>query len=73
MIFTRNKLFRQHDFNITISNIEIKRTTESKFLGVIINENMNWNSHVAAIRQKMSRYIGVILKSIVSLSVRLNI
>ena len=75
MIFTRNKLFRQHDFNINISNIEIKRTTESKFLGIIINENVNWNSHVAAVRQKMSRYIGVMyrLKSILPLSARLNI
>ena len=75
MIFTSNKLYRQHDFNITIANTEIKRTAESKFLGVIINEKMNWNSHIAAIRQKMSRYIGVMykLKNIIPLSARLNI
>ena len=75
MIFTNNKLFREHDYNLTISNTDIKRTNQSKFLGVIINEKLNWNNHVAAIRQKMSRHIGVMykLKSILPESARLTI
>ena len=75
MIYTRNKLYREHNYNLSISNTDIKRVTESKFLGVLMNEKMNWNSHVAAIRQKMSRYIGVLykLKSILPESARLTI
>ena len=34
------------EFNVLIQNIKIKRVTEAKFLGVTIDENLNWNSHL---------------------------
>ena len=33
-------------FGKLIQNIEIKRVTEAKFLGLAIDENLNWNSHL---------------------------
>ena len=38
-------------FNVLIQSIEIKRVTEAKFLGVTIDENLNWNSHLKKLYQ----------------------
>lgn len=75
MIFSNNRLHSEHDYNIKIANRYIKRTDSTKFLGVIINEKLNWNQHIAAIKQKMSRHIGIMykLKGIIPLSARLSI
>ena len=38
----------------------IEHVTETKFLGVIVDENLNWNSHITAVSLKVSRSIGVL-------------
>ena len=45
------------------------------FLGVIINENLNWKDHILAVEAKMCRYVGILykLKKILPLSARKNI
>ena len=43
-----------------IQNIEIKRVTEAKFLGVTIAENLNWNSHLKELYKKLSCSTGIL-------------
>ena len=75
MIFSNNRTHSEHNYNIKIANRYIKRIDSTKFLGVIINEKLNWNQHIAAIKQKMSRHLGIMykLKGIIPLSARLSI
>lgn len=40
---------------IHLSGISIKRVKEIKFLGVIIDEQVNWKSHVKHIQAKLAR------------------
>ena len=47
------------NLKIKIDNIEIDK---SKFLGVIINENLTWEDHIALVKAKVSKNIGVIQK-----------
>ena len=48
---------------ITFNNIEIKRESSVKFLGVIIDENITWNKHIELVENKISKiwvyYIGL--------------
>ena len=62
MIFSRTN--RQIDLpkQLVISNIPIYRKQESRFLGVIIDESLNWNRHIKTVLSRMSRYIGVMYK-----------
>ena len=60
MIFSSRKV--ELPFELIISNIPIKRKTEAKFLGVIIDEKLTWNKHITALQSKMCRYIGVMYK-----------
>jgi len=41
----------------------IARTYETKFLGIIIQANLKWNTHVVQLKNKISKSIGIINKA----------
>ena len=43
-----------HDlpFNPKLCNYDLERKESSRFLGVIINEQLTWNQHILAIKAK---------------------
>ena len=45
---------------LKINNVEIERTKSFNFLGIIINENLNWSDHVSYISQKIIPVIGLL-------------
>ncbi len=47
---------------IKIDGTVIERVAEFNFLGIILNENMTWNSHANKIANKISRSIGILNK-----------
>ena len=73
MIFSRQRNLNYRD--VTISGVTIERKTEARFLGVIIDDKLNWSYHISAMKMKMSRYIGVMykLKKYLPLEARLQI
>ena len=75
MIFSSCRSANRHEYSLKIANTKIDRAHTAKFLGVMMDEKLNWNKHVNAVRQKMSRHIGILykLKSILPLPARLNI
>ena len=60
MVFTRQRITRE--LNLSIGNTPIKRKTEAKFLGVIVDDRLTWTPHVKALKTKMSRYVGIMYK-----------
>ena len=48
--------------NIKIKNMEIKEVQEAKFLGVIIDNNLTWKSHIVDVINKVSKLSGLIYK-----------
>ena len=48
------------NINKTICMIWVSQTT---FLGVIIDDKLNWKAHISYISGKISRAIGVIIKA----------
>ena len=61
MIFHyRQRVLTENDIPcLMIDNTLIERVTGFNFLGVTVNEFMNWNSHVQKIANKISRALGV--------------
>ena len=74
MIFSNSQI-HEMPFKPRICNYYLERKQSSRFLGVIINEQLTWNEHILAIKAKMSRYVGILykLKSILPMSARKNI
>ena len=73
MIFSRNKADLPSP--LLISQMPIERKTETKFLGVIIDDSLKWTRHVKTVLSKMSRYIGIMykIKKLIPLRARLQI
>ena len=61
--------------DITVQSHVIKRVTEFNFLGLTIDENLNWNAHINKIASKISRSLGVMtrLKKFLPLNVLWNL
>ena len=76
MIFkSRNCRIQDNVINIELNDLSIKRETSTKFLGVIIDENLNWKEHVNYIALKISKSIGVfnILKHMLPMKILTNL
>ena len=53
----------QFPYNILIDNVPLVRKQCSKFLGVFIDENLNWNEHIRHMSTCISRNIGILYKT----------
>ena len=74
MIFSRARNVELSS-TLRIAYLPIERLTQSKFLGVIVDENLTWSRHIKTIQTKMARNIGLMykLKSQLPLKVRMQI
>ena len=61
MVFTRNKL--RHQLDIRIDGHPIDEVHKTKFLGVFIDNKLNWKDHISYLIGKISKDIGMIIKA----------
>ena len=62
IIFKSKQKLINYKLNIKIDNIEIEQVSVTKFLGVIINENLTWKNHVKVFKNKISKNMGILAK-----------
>ena len=48
---------------LNINNSEIAQTESIKFLGVLLDENQSWKTHIKHIENKISKNIGILFKA----------
>ena len=60
MLFGSNKI--KFDYCISINNVPIDKVSYCTFLGVAIDDQLNWKKHIDSICSKLSSAIGVIFK-----------
>ena len=51
------------DLDLTINSVQIERVYEIKFFGVKFDPQLTWKPHIDHIRQKMSKSVGIMLKT----------
>ena len=73
MIFSRARNVELLSTLKMIANLPIARLTESKFLGVIVDENLTWSRHIKTIQTKIVRYKGLMFKLISQLPLKVRI
>ena len=61
IIFTyrQKKLTQDKIPTLLINIVQIERKTDANFLGLLINEHLNWNNHLLNVSKTISRTIGV--------------
>ena len=63
LLGTNHKLSRlDENASIILDNTHLKRVNDTKFLGVTIDENLNWTNHIETISKNISRGVGIINK-----------
>ena len=64
MIFSphRKTNTSESNFELCINGRNIEHSAEARFLGVIVDEKLSWSKHIAEVKAKMCRYIGVMYK-----------
>ena len=62
MVFDRGKE-KTDQYSLFLNNILIDRVKYTKFLGVIIDEKLNWTHHISYIKNKISKGFGIILRA----------
>ena len=60
MLFGNNTLSANID--ITINGVNIDRVRVAKFLGVLIDEKLNWKDHIASVKSKLSKSTAILYK-----------
>ena len=59
--------YRQRNIDILILDLQIssekiERVAEFNFLGLTVDENLNWNAHIQKVSDKISRTLGVVCR-----------
>ena len=62
MLFSKHRS-KHMDAKITIDGHEIDQFVITRFLGMVIDNNLNWKEHVSLISGNISRSIGMIIKA----------
>ena len=50
------------NLNLTINNSAIIRVNVTKYLGILIDENLNWKAHIEDVCLSLRKYVGVFYK-----------
>ena len=48
---------------LTIGQGTLKQTSQCKYLGLIIDNKLNWAAHIAHVKSKVSKYVGILMKA----------
>ena len=60
MIFHRHKKFTYPVPPLTLNNAVLTETSQTKFLGVTIQQQLYWHNHIKEVRNKIAKQCGII-------------
>ena len=63
IVFHRARIKSDEHAVITINNVILQRTNSLKYLGVIIDYKLNWTQHIAHVKNKISKGIGIMYRA----------
>ena len=62
MVFHRAK-YKNIDIKLCINNFQIQQVDNTKFLGVIIDDDLNWSNHISYMSSKIAKGISIICRA----------
>ena len=62
IVFHRARI-KDHRISIQMDGSVLNRSTSIKYLGVLIDHNLNWCEHIAYIKNKVSKGVGIMYKA----------
>nr|CAB3266990.1 reverse transcriptase [Phallusia mammillata] len=62
LLFCPSKRLNTQQFSISIGSQQIQRSTETKYLGVYIDDQLKWEKHIAHVERKLAQACGIMYK-----------
>ena len=62
MVFHRAK-HKNYEVNIEINEMVIEQVKQTKFLGVIFDDTLDWSNHISYINSKIAKGVGIICRA----------
>ena len=62
MMITKQVLPLAFDMNISINNHIISKDDNLKYLGVVLDNKLTWNSHIAQVKKQISQACGALTR-----------
>ena len=62
MLFHRKRI-KIDNLKLTIGQGTLKQTYQCKYLGIIIDNKLNWAAHIAHVKSKISKCVGILFKT----------
>ena len=71
----QRRVYLSHNPSLTINNFPVEQVSSTKSLGVYIDENLSWNTHIESVCEKISSALGLIklIRNFVPFQTLLNI
>ena len=63
MVFGRKSKNQTNDLSVTIEGTKLEIVKHTKFLGVILDNEINWKQHILHISQKLSKSLGILKRA----------
>ena len=63
VVFPRSRIKTDAHAFITMDKVCLQRTDSFKYLGVIIDHKLNWTQHIAYVKNKISKGIGIMYRT----------
>ena len=73
LVFSSKPSIINNHFQLRFNNTSIKRVDKTKFLGVVIDNKLNWREHITHVKNKISKCIGILQRAKDKLNTRLLI
>ena len=51
------------ELQLKINNAEIPKVTATKFLGIVIDDRLNWKPHIQSVKSKLSSILAIMYKA----------
>ena len=67
MLFHRKRI-KTDNLKLTIGEGTLKQTSQCKYLGLKIDNKLNWAAHIAHVKSKISKCVGILMKARPSLT-----
>jgi len=62
-LFLEEKKKLSKSFSLSFGNQILKQVSETKFLGVYVDENFTWKPHISFVCKQISKSVGIIFRS----------
>ena len=63
MVFGKKTRHSSNNLSISIEGCKLDTVTHTKFLGIILNNELNWKHHLTHISNKLSKSIGILKRA----------